>query len=126
MPTYNNLGTCYEHLGRLEEAAQADLLLHVVDVSSSNREEQIAQVNRVLHEIGADQVPQLMLLNKIDRAGMGPGLERDEYGKIRKIWISAQSGAGLDLVRQALAEHHGRLMVSTGWQQAVPIETNSE
>ena len=110
----------------LEEAVQADLLLHVVDVSSSNRDEQIEQVNRVLHEIGADQVAQIMLLNKIDQAGMAPGLERDEYGKISKIWISAQNGAGLDLVRQALAEHHGRLMVSTGWQQAVPIETNSE
>ena len=101
----------------LEEAAQADLLLHVVDVSSSNRDEQIAQVNQVLAEIGADQVPQIMLLNKIDRAGMAPGLERDEYGKIRRIWISAQSGEGLDLVRQALAEHHAGLMVSMGWQQ---------
>lgn len=101
----------------LEEAAQADLLLHVVDVSSSNRYEQIAQVNQVLAEIGADQVPQIMLLNKIDRAGMAPGLERDEYGKIRKIWISAQNGEGLDLVRQALAEHHASLMVSMGWQQ---------
>jgi len=101
----------------LEEAAQADLLLHVVDVSSSNRDEQIAQVNQVLAEIGADQVPQIMLLNKIDRAGMAPGLERDEYGKIRKIWISAQSGEGLDLVRLALAEHHAGLMVSMGWQQ---------
>ena len=93
----------------LEEAAQADLLLHVVDVCSNNRDEQIEQVNHVLSEIGADQVAQIMVLNKIDLAGIEPGLERDEYGKIRKLWVSAQSGAGMDLLRQALAEHHAGL-----------------
>jgi len=93
----------------LEEAAQADLLLHVVDVCSDNRDEQIEQVNHVLSEIGADQVAQIMVLNKIDLAGIEPGLERDEYGKIRKLWVSAQSGAGMDLLRQALAEHHAGL-----------------
>lgn len=94
----------------LEEAVQADLLLHVIDVSSSSRDAQIEQVDRVLAEIGADQVPQLLVLNKIDLAGMEPGLERDEYGKIRKVWVSAQSGAGMELVRQALAEHQRALM----------------
>jgi GTPase len=93
----------------LEEAVQADLLLHVIDVSNDNRDDQISEVNKVLEEIGASQVPQLLVLNKIDRAGFEPGLERDEYGKIRKVWISAQSGAGMDLVRQALAEHQQRL-----------------
>ena len=93
----------------LEEAVQADLLLHVIDVSSDNREDQIAQVNKVLAEIGASEVPQVMVLNKIDRAGMEPGLERDEYGKIHKVWVSAQSGAGLELLRQALAEHQQRI-----------------
>jgi GTP-binding protein HflX len=94
----------------LEEAVQADLLLHVIDVSSSNRDEQIEQVNRVLKEIGAEQVPQLQVLNKIDRAGMQAGMERDEYGKICKVWVSAQSGDGIELVRQALAEHQRRLI----------------
>lgn len=93
----------------LEEAAQADLLLHVVDVSSENRDDQIEQVDKVLGEIGAAEVPQVMVLNKIDRAGLEPALERDEYGKIRKVWVSAQSGAGMELVRQALAEHQQRL-----------------
>ncbi len=93
----------------LEEAAQADLLLHVIDVSSENRDDQIVQVNKVLGEIGAAEVPQVMVLNKIDRAGLEPALERDEYGKIRKVWVSAQSGAGMDLLRQALAEHQQRL-----------------
>jgi GTP-binding protein HflX len=94
----------------LEEAVQADLLLHVIDVSSSSRDAQIEQVDRVLAEIGADQVPQLLVLNKIDRAGMEPGMERDEYGRICKVWVSAQSGAGMELVRQALAEHQRALM----------------
>ncbi|OIQ80781.1 GTPase HflX [mine drainage metagenome] len=93
----------------LEEAVQADLLLHVIDVSNDNRDDQISEVNKVLEEIGASQVPQLLVLNKIDCAGFEPGLERDEYGKIRKVWISAQSGAGMDLVRQALAEHQQRI-----------------
>ena len=94
----------------LEEAVQADLLLHVIDVSSSSRDAQIEQVDHVLAEIGADQVPQLLVLNKIDRAGMEPGMERDEYGRIHKVWVSAQSGAGMELVRQALAEHQRALM----------------
>jgi GTP-binding protein HflX len=94
----------------LEETVQADLLLHVIDVSSTSRDAQIEQVDRVLTEIGADQVLQLLVLNKIDLAGMEPGLERDEYGRIRKVWVSAQSGAGMELVRQALAEHQHRLM----------------
>ena len=103
----------------LEEAVQADLLLHVIDVSSSNREEQIEQVNRVLKEIGAEQVPQLQVLNKIDRAGMQSGMERDEYGKICKVWVSAQSGDGIELVRQALAEHQRRLIGAVHSMDAV-------
>ncbi|MEZ0316353.1 GTPase HflX [Methylobacillus sp. MM3] len=94
----------------LEEAVQADLLLHVIDVSSTSRDAQIEQVDRVLAEIGADEVPQLLVLNKIDLAGMEPGLERDEYGRIRKVWVSAHSGAGMELVRQALAERQRGLM----------------
>ena len=103
----------------LEEAVQADLLLHVIDVSSSNRDDQIEQVNRVLKEIGAEQVPQLQVLNKIDRAGMQSGMERDEYGKICKVWVSAQSGDGIELVRQALAEHQRRLIGAVHSMDAV-------
>lgn len=93
----------------LEEAAQADLLLHVVDSASSNRDEQILQVNRVLEEIGATHVYQILVLNQIDRNGLEPGLERDEYGRIYKVRVSAKTGEGLDFVRQALAEHQQRL-----------------
>jgi len=89
----------------LEEAIQADLLLHVVDASSPDRERQIEEVNKVLKEIGADRIPQILVFNKIDVVnGAAPGVERDEYGRIIRVWVSAQSGAGLDLLKAALAE----------------------
>lgn len=89
----------------LEEAAQADLLLHVVDVSSTNRDAQIEQVNFVLNEIGASQVHQILVLNQIDRVGMPPGIERDEYGKISKVRISAIDGTGIEDLKLALTEY---------------------
>ena len=89
----------------LEEAAQADLLLHVVDIASTNRDAQVAQVNLVLNEIGASNVPQILVLNQIDRLGLPAGLEYDEYGKITKVRVSALTGVGLDLIKLALLEH---------------------
>ncbi|MBZ0093754.1 MAG: GTPase HflX [Sulfuricella sp.] len=89
----------------LEEAVAADLLLHVVDASSPSRDQQIEEVNKVLAEIGADHIPQLMVLNKIDVNGLAPGLERDEYGRIGRIWVSARTGEGFDLLKEALAEY---------------------
>jgi GTP-binding protein HflX len=88
----------------LEETIHADLLLHVVDASSSVREPQVAAVNAVLAEIGADAIPQVLVWNKIDLTQFLPGLERDEYGKIRRVNLSAKTGAGLDHLRTALAE----------------------
>jgi GTP-binding protein HflX len=93
----------------LEEAVQADLLLHVVDAGSTNRDEQMTQVEQVLKEIGAAQVPQVLVLNQIDKLGLEPGLEWDEYGRISRIRISAKTGAGLDLVKQALLEHQRQI-----------------
>jgi GTP-binding protein HflX len=90
----------------LEEAVQADVLLHVVDMASANRDEQIAAVNQVLQEIGADNVPQILVLNQIDRNGVAPAMERNEYGKIDKVLVSAKTGAGFDLLMQALSEHY--------------------
>jgi GTP-binding protein HflX len=89
----------------LEETVHADLLLHVVDASSPDRDAQIAAVNEVLSEIGADAIPKILLLNTIDLTPLSPRVERDEYGKIARIWISAESGAGLDSVRLALEEY---------------------
>jgi GTPase len=88
----------------LEETIHADLLLHVVDAASPVRNEQIEQVNAVLAEIGADHVPQMLVWNKIDMAGLAPAIERDEYDKIRRVFVSAHTGAGVDLLRQAIAE----------------------
>lgn len=93
----------------LEESVQADLLLHIVDTASTNRDEQIAEVNKVLGEIGAQDVSQILVLNQIDRAGLEAGLERDEYGRICKILISAKTGDGLQFLEQALKEHQQRL-----------------
>jgi len=90
----------------LEEAVQADLLLHIVDTASSNREEQIAQVNKVLQEIGAAKVPQILVHNQIDRVGLEPALARDEYGRISTLHVSAKTGEGMDLLRLAMAEHY--------------------
>jgi GTPase len=89
----------------LEETIQADLLLHVVDVASPVRDEQIDAVNGVLEEIGAAQVPQIIVLNQIDRMpGMAPEIARDSHGKILNIKVSALTGAGIDGLREALAE----------------------
>lgn len=88
----------------LEATAEADLLLHVVDSASPARDEQVADVNKVLAEIGAAEVRQLTVLNKLDRTGLPAAVERDEYGKIRRVRISARCGDGLPLLREALAE----------------------
>ena len=89
----------------LEETIQADLLLHVVDVANPEREAQVESVNTVLAEIGADDIPQLMVLNQVDRVpGMKPEVVRDSSGKILNIKVSAFTGAGIDGLREALAE----------------------
>ena len=88
----------------LREAVDADLILHVIDASHPGRDQQIAAVDGVLAEIGADRVPQLLIWNKADAAGADPGVERDEYGKIRAVRLSALTGAGVPELRTALAE----------------------
>jgi GTP-binding protein HflX len=88
----------------LEETAQADLLLHVVDSASADREQQMHAVQEVLSEIGAAEVPQIVVWNKIDLTAAAPGVERDDCGRLARVRVSARSGAGLDLLREALAE----------------------
>ncbi|MDO8312258.1 MAG: GTPase HflX [Sideroxyarcus sp.] len=88
----------------LEETAMADLLLHVVDVNSPERHDQVAEVNKVLAEIGAQHIAQIVVYNKIDLQGLEPGVQRDEYGNIAAINLSAKSGAGLADLRAALVE----------------------
>ena len=89
----------------LEETVEADLLLHVVDAANPNRDEQIAAVNTVLEEIGAAEVPQLLVHNQIDRVpGLAPEVVRDGSGNILNIKVSALTGAGIEGLRNALAE----------------------
>src|SRR5215470_5959961 len=88
----------------LEETVQSDLLLHVADASSPEHDAQIAQVNLVLAEIGAGALPQVLVLNKIDLNGLAAGIDRDEHGRIARLRVSAKTGAGLELVRQAIDE----------------------
>jgi GTP-binding protein HflX len=92
----------------LKEAVDADLLLHVVDASHDNREEQIAAVDAVLAEIGAEKVPCILVMNKCDATAIPPGVERDEYGKIRAVRLSALTGAGVRGLETALAERFPR------------------
>jgi GTP-binding protein HflX len=93
----------------LQEAAQAQLLLHVVDASNPDHPEQIMQVMSVLNEIGADQVPQLLVFNKLDAVAPEnrPLSLHDQYlidsTPVERIFVSARSGEGLPLLREALA-----------------------
>jgi GTP-binding protein HflX len=88
----------------LETTTQADLLLHVIDSANPARDQQIAEVNKVLAEIGASHVPQIRVYNKCDLTAAEPGIERDPYGKITRVRLSAQTGAGLPWLRAAIAE----------------------
>jgi GTPase len=88
----------------LDEAVEADLLLHVVDSANPRYHEQIDAVNAVLEEIGAANVPQMLVYNKIDRVpAMQPGIVR-AHDKILNIKVSAFTGAGIEGLREALAE----------------------
>jgi GTP-binding protein HflX len=88
----------------LEETVQADLLLHVVDSASKTRDEQVREVDKVLAEIPAGEAPRLLVWNKIDASAMQPGIERDQYGRICRVFVSARTGAGLQELRAAIAE----------------------
>src|SRR5690625_691099 len=88
----------------LEETIHADLLLHVVDASSPQRDEHISEVNKVLADIGADNIPLILVYNKIDLTGHESRLERDEHGTIARAYVSAENRMGLDDLRQAIVE----------------------
>lgn len=89
----------------LEEMASANLLLHVVDAEDEGHAILREQVNNVLVEIGADSVVQLEIFNKIDLiSGVEPHIQRDQDGKPTRVWLSAKTGAGLELLRDAISE----------------------
>ena len=88
----------------LEETVHADLLLHVVDGASDQRDRQIVEVNKVLADIGAAATPQLLVFNKTDVKALPAEQLRDEQGTITAVRVSALTGEGLDLLRAALIE----------------------
>ncbi len=105
----------------LQEAVDADLLLHVVDASSPEWVEQINEVQRVLGEIGADKIPQVLVFNKLDAlpADREPVALADTYAidsvQVPRLYLSAQKGIGLDALRDLMAE-----AAQAKWQQAWP------
>lgn len=89
----------------LQEASEADLLLHVIDASGADRDETICQVNQVLEDIEANEVRQLEVFNKIDLLDdIQPRIDRDDVGNPVRIWLSAETGDGVELLYQALTE----------------------
>jgi GTP-binding protein HflX len=93
----------------LAETRDADLLLHVVDAADPECDERIEDVERVLAEIGAQDVPQILVYNKLDKLAAANGGERAaraetvDGGRIQRVWVSAATGAGLELLREAIA-----------------------
>lgn len=88
----------------LEEAVEADLLLHVVDAAAPAREAQIDEVQRVLRDIGAGAVPQLMVFNKVDLLDRAPTVEQEPHATIPRVFVSAATGGGIDALREAMAQ----------------------
>ena len=95
----------------LQETSEAHLLLHVIDASDENRDAQIEEVEAVLEQIQADRIQRIQVMNKIDINGVEPRVDHDSEGMARRIWLSAQSGEGLDLLRTELARFFKKEMV---------------
>ena len=97
----------------LEEVSSADLILHIVDESADFRLERIGEVETVLGEIGARQIPTLLVYNKIDISGVKERVQRDSFGRPIKVWVSARSGHGLNLLRVAIGELLAENLIET-------------
>lgn len=96
----------------LEEVSNAQLLLHVVDAASHFKDQCITEVNKVLRDIDAHQIPTIMVYNKIDLSDQRPQTKTNEDGLTTAVWVSAQSGEGLDLLLDAITEHLSRQHLS--------------
>ncbi len=98
----------------LQEARESVLLLHVIDAADPHRSERIAQVNQVLEEVGAGDLPQIEVFNKVDVLGEEPrvDLEQTDTGeRVRRVWLSAQTGVGLPLLVEAIGRFIGPELV---------------
>ena len=98
----------------LEEVASSNLLIHVVDCADRHKLDRIRDVNEVLKEIGAEDIPQIVVYNKIDNCvDIGPKTARDRDGLPREIWLSAKHRLGIELLHQAIAERLSGSLIST-------------
>jgi GTP-binding protein HflX len=89
----------------LQEASESDLLMHVIDAHSEHRDDVMRDVNQVLVDIGADKISRLEVFNKIDLLeNCNPRIDRDDIGKPIRVWLSAQTGEGVDLLLSTLGE----------------------
>ncbi len=88
----------------LEETREASLLIHLVDAADVHRDEKMADVYEVIEEVGAQEVPQLVVFNKIDllEPAVAPKVDCDEDGVAKRVWVSAQQGLGIDLLMDAV------------------------
>lgn len=98
----------------LQEAKSAHLLIHVIDAADTRRDEYTTQVDAVLAQIGAGELPQLLVYNKIDRLAVAPSIVRSATGTARQVWLSAAQGQGLELLTLAIAERLN-LQSQRGW-----------
>ncbi len=89
----------------LQEAREADLILHLIDASDSNRWQRVRQVNSVLKQLDADRVPQIRVYNKIDLLDRRPRLTSNRRGEGRAVWLSAATGEGIPLLLEAIGDH---------------------
>ncbi|ALE52700.1 GTPase HflX [Candidatus Thioglobus autotrophicus] len=95
----------------LEETKRSNVLLHVVDAADEYNIEKIGQVDEIIEEIGAGKIPTILVMNKIDcLENFAPRLDRDEFGRVYRVWISSMTGKGVDLLYQALAEQLSGMM----------------
>lgn len=97
----------------LQETKEADLLLHVIDAADDNRLNNIDEVNQVLTDIGADEVPQIQVMNKIDILDLQPWIDRDDQNEVKRVWVSAQENMGLDQLRELLLAKFKQDLVET-------------
>ncbi len=88
----------------LQETAQAQLLLHIIDSADENRDANIHEVEKVLEQIDALEVPCIQIMNKVDLTGVKPRVDIGENGKVKRIWLSVESGEGIDLLEQVLID----------------------
>ena len=86
----------------LQEAREADLIIHLIDASDSNRWQRVRQVNSVLKQLDADRIPQIRVYNKIDKLDRKPRVANNRDGEGRAVWLSAATGEGLDILLEAI------------------------